>query len=192
MSKNKKSTKTTSTKKKAPQATSTNVGQIKEVAKLMGVPSDGIDHITKAIEEPKPTPKTTIPAVTVSGAVKLMGIGPARIRQIINTYYKDGSIKIRGQKDSNGDWMISIPSIQVWKKKKLAREAKRQEKIDELVSGDYKYPYTRPRVQSIQMIQRALSENGKKVANTSETQVVLTVLARIEKIWDKEYKNRNK
>ena len=143
-------------------------------------------------ESKKTTKDQSIPSVTVSGAVKLMGIGPARIRQIINTTYKDGSIKIRGQKDSNGDWMISIPSIQEWKKKKLAREARRLEKIEELVNGDYKYPYTRPRVQSIQMIQRGLKEYGSKVANSSEREVILTVLARIEKIWEKEYKNRKK
>ena len=158
MSKNKKSTKTTSTQ----------------------------------VESQEPTTTQSVPAVTVSGAVKLMGIGPARIRQIINTTYKDGSIKIRGQKDSNGDWMISIPSIQVWKKKKLDREVKRVAKLEELVNGDYKYPYTRPRVQSIQMIQRGMAEYKSKVGTPDEIKVVLTVLARIEKIWDKEYKNRKK
>jgi len=130
--------------------------------------------------------------VTVTEAMKYMGIGTARIRQIINTTYKDGSIKIEGKRDKNNDWMISLPSIHVWIQKKQAREVQRVAKVEEMISGDFKYPYTRPRVQTIKMLRTELDENGKKLGTPEQIDIVQMILDKIEAKWAKEYSNRKR
>jgi len=84
--------------------------------------------------------------------------------------------EVQGRKDENGDWLLSVASLN---KYKLEVEAKEEARLRNIEEG-YKYPYTRPRVMAIRMMRDEIAELGA-------SEEVVKFIDKVEKKWAKEF-----
>lgn len=84
--------------------------------------------------------------------------------------------EVEGRKDENGDWLLSVASLNTYK---LEVEAKEQARLRNIEEG-YKYPYTRPRVMCVRMMRDEVAELGA-------SDEVVKFIDKVEKKWAKEF-----